>query len=102
MLTVMAASTITTVSNTPRADSPGLEVGGDLNGAVQQSPHDSLITSVPPRQRPSDGSDSNWCPSSICTAEVAEQDDGQAEDANEAVSSHCDDHEAGDRAELPR
>ncbi|KAM3538616.1 hypothetical protein ARSEF1564_008463 [Beauveria bassiana] len=79
------ASTITTVPNTPRADSSGFEVDNDLNGAVQHSPHDSLTTSVPQGNG----------------LAIAEQDHGQAEDGNESVLSDCD-YEAGDRAELPR
>lgn len=106
MLTIVAASTITTVPNTPRADPLGIEVDNTLNGVVKQLPHDSLVTSVAPRQRPGDRSDSNRCSSSISIAEAAEQDDEQdyeqAEDANDAVSRHCDEEEAGDRAELPR
>ncbi|EJP62027.1 uncharacterized protein BBA_09075 [Beauveria bassiana ARSEF 2860] len=97
------ASTMTTVPNTPRAVESGLEVDDDMNGALQHStPPVSLTTSVSPRQEPGDGSKSSRCSPSLSAAEVAERDLGQVEDANESVSSHCDHHEADDRAELLR
>ncbi|OAA35584.1 hypothetical protein BBO_08613 [Beauveria brongniartii RCEF 3172] len=96
------ASTMTTVPNTPRAVESGLEVDDDLNGAVQHSISlVSLTTSVSPRQEPRDDLNSSRCSPSLSATEVAEQDQGQVEDANESVSSHCGHHEADDRAELP-
>ncbi|EJP61981.1 uncharacterized protein BBA_09029 [Beauveria bassiana ARSEF 2860] len=96
------ASTMTTVPNTPRAVASGLEVDNDLNGAVQHSISPVSLTTVSRRQEPRDGLNSSRCPPSLSAAEVAEQDQGQVEDANESVSSHCGHHEADDRAELPR
>ncbi|KAM3554148.1 hypothetical protein MY1884_006295 [Beauveria asiatica] len=87
----------------PHGTLPGLEVDDDMNGALQHStPPVPLITSVSPRQEPRDGLKSIPCSPSLSAAEVAERDHGQVEDANESVSSHCDHHEADDRAELPR
>ncbi|KAH8720998.1 hypothetical protein HC256_001376 [Beauveria bassiana] len=92
-----------TVPYTPRAVISSLEVDDDLNGAVQHSPPPaSLTTSAPQRQGLRNGLDSSRCSASISTAEVAEQDHEQAEDANEPLSSPCGNHGPSGPAELPR
>lgn len=99
----MAASTIATVPNTPRALSLGPEVDDHLRAPVQRSPSlTSLTTSVVSRQGPRDGLDSSRRSPGTCTTGPAEQDHGRAEDASEPLSSECDNHEPGGPAKLSR
>ncbi|KAM0665663.1 hypothetical protein ACQRIU_005924 [Beauveria bassiana] len=97
------APTMPTVPYTPRAVISSLKVDDDLDGAVQHSPPPaSLTTSAPQRQGLRNGLDSSRCSASISTAEAAEQDHEQAEDANEPLSSPCGNHGPSGPAELPR
>ncbi|EJP61100.1 uncharacterized protein BBA_09967 [Beauveria bassiana ARSEF 2860] len=96
-----SSASTATVPNTPRDVSLSPEGDDDLDGAVQCSRSAFPNTSPPPRQAFRDGSDSSRRSSSI-PAEVAEQGYGQAEDADESLSSHRDNREPSCRAELPR
>ncbi|KZZ99242.1 hypothetical protein BBO_09500 [Beauveria brongniartii RCEF 3172] len=96
-----SASTITTVPNTPRDVSLSPEGDDDLDGAAQCSPSAFPTTSPPPRQASTDGPDSSRRSPSIPT-DVAEQGHGQAEDADESLSSHRNNREPSCCAELLR
>ncbi|KAM0739962.1 hypothetical protein ACQRIT_005146 [Beauveria bassiana] len=96
-----SASTITTVPNTPRDVSLSPEGDDDLDGAAQCSLSAFPTTSPPPRQASTDGPDSGRRSPSIPT-EVAEQGHGQAEDADESLSSHRNNREPSCCAELLR
>ncbi|PQK17983.1 hypothetical protein BB8028_0009g01800 [Beauveria bassiana] len=95
-----SVSTIT-VPDTPRDVSLSPEGDDDLDGAAQCSPSAFPTTSPPPRQASRDGPDFSRRSPSIPT-EVAEPGHGQAEDADESLSSHRNNREPSCCAELPR
>ncbi len=102
-LIIVAASTITTVPNTPRALPLGSAVDDHLSAPVQRTTSPTfLTTSVLARQGPRDRLDSSRRSPGTCTTEVAEQVHGQAEDANRLFSGYCVNHEPSGPAELPR
>lgn len=97
----VAAATMATVVDTPRASLLGSEVLDHLSASIQRLASLTCVTtSVPPGQGSRDGLDSSRRSPGTST-EIAVPDHGQIEGASESLTRQGDNHEP-DAADLPR